>query len=177
MHLHWGEGRLYLPSQREAACDLKNAAGQLIMEWKMSQLEKVSPAVRKETKNITIYTAVGTAGMLMVFFLLHRIYPEKVPFDFTVVSAGLLGALVAVLNFFLMGLAVQKVASTSDEQLARGYMKASYSRRMLMQMLWAVLAICLPCFHFAAGLIPLLFPSLGIKIIGTLKGIGVIHHS
>ena len=137
----------------------------------MSRLENVAPAVRQETKNIMIYTAAGTAVMLAVFFFLHRAWPEKVPFDFTVVSAGLIGAAVAVLNFFLMGLAVQKVASASDEQMARNYMKASYSRRMMMQMLWAVLAICLPCFHFAAGLIPLLFPSMGIKAVGVVKAL------
>lgn len=141
----------------------------------MSRFDTVSPVVRQETKHIAIYTAVGTAGMLLVFFVLHRVYPEKIPFDATVIAAGVLGGAVAVLNFFLMGLAVQKAAGTSDEQLARGYIKSSYSGRMLMQMIWAVLAICLPCFHFAAGLIPLLFPSMGIKITGVIQGIRQIR--
>ena len=45
-------------------------------------------------------------------------------------------------------------------------MKASYSKRMLLQMLWVVAAIAVPCFHFAAGILPLLFPSAGIKLMG-----------
>ena len=37
-----------------------------------------------------------------------------------------------------MGLAVQKAASASDEGNARMKLKASYSQRFLMQILWAV---------------------------------------
>ena len=135
----------------------------------MSLLGHAAPAVQKETRNVAIYTGSGLALMLIVFGVLHAYMPEKVPFGLSVVLSGVIGSLVAVLNFYLMGLTVQKVASSDDEQMARNYMKASYSRRMAMQMLWAVLAICLPCFHFAAGLIPLLFPSTGIKLAGILK--------
>lgn len=65
-------------------------------------------------------------------------------------------------EFFLMGLTVQKVASGTDEDAARLKMKASYSQRMLLQMLWVILAIVAPCFQFAAGIAPLLFPGVGI---------------
>ena len=40
---------------------------------------------------------------------------------------------------------------------------------MLFQMLWVIIAIAAPCFHYAAGIIPLLFPGTGIKIAGILK--------
>ena len=69
----------------------------------------------------------------------------------------------AVLNFFFMGLAVQKAAAATDEDTARMRIKASYSQRMLIQMLWVILAIVAPCFHFVAGIVPLLFPGTGIK--------------
>ena len=45
--------------------------------------------------------------------------PEKVPFDYTVILGGLGGGAVAVLNFFLMGLTVQKAAACEDEGSAR----------------------------------------------------------
>jgi hypothetical protein len=32
--------------------------------------------------------------------------------------------------------------------------------------LWVILAIVAPCFHFVAGIVPLLFPGTGIKIAG-----------
>mgnify|MGYP000345413049 FL=1 len=35
-----------------------------------------------------------------------------------------------------------------------------------MQILWVILAIVAPCFHFVAGIAPLLFPGTGIKIMG-----------
>ena len=47
-------------------------------------------------------------------------------------------------------------------------MKASYSRRTLLQMAWVVVAIAAPCFQFAAGILPLLFPSFGIKLMGLI---------
>ena len=81
------------------------------------------------------------------------------------------GGIVAVLNFFLMALTVQKVAAAEDEGSARSKMKASYTQRMLFQMLWVAAAIIIPCFQFAAGIAPLFIPSLGIKFLGMTNRI------
>lgn len=134
-----------------------------------SFFSNIQPAVKKETKNVMIYTVIGVVLMWAVFFALHFFIPEKVPFDYTVILGGLGGGAVAVLNFFLMGLTVQKVAASTDEDSARMKMKASYSQRMLIQMLWVVAAIAAPCFHYAAGIIPLLFPGMGIKLMGIIN--------
>ena len=128
--------------------------------------ERIQPAVRKETEHVMVYTAAGVAVMWCVFLALHLVIPEKVPFDYTVFLGGAVGGCVAVLNFFFMGLAVQKAAAATDEDTARMRIKASYSQRMLIQMLWVILAIVAPCFHFVAGIVPLLFPGTGIKIAG-----------
>ena len=113
--------------------------------------DKVQPAVKKETKNVAIYTVVGVVVMWVGFLILHLIWPEKIPFDYRVILGGIGGGAVAVLNFFLMGMAVQKAVSETDEAGAKRRMQASYSQRNLMQMLWAVLAIVLPCFQFPAA--------------------------
>lgn len=131
-----------------------------------SILENVQPAVKKETKRVVKITAVGLILMWILFAVLHFTMPDKVPLDYTVFLGGIGGGAVAVLNFFLMGLAVQKAASASDEGTARMKLKASYSQRFLMQILWVILAIVAPCFHFVAGIAPLLFPGTGIKIMG-----------
>ena len=131
-------------------------------------LKNIQPAVKKETKKIALSTLIGVLLMWIVFFVLHMIMPEKVPFDFTVILGGVGGGFIAVLNFFLMGLTVQNVASTTDEEMARKKMKASYSQRMMMQMIWGIIAVVAPCFNYVAGLLPLLFPSIGIKITGIL---------
>ena len=131
-----------------------------------SILDNVQPAVKKETKRIIKITIVGLILMWILFAVLHFAMPEKVPLDYTVFLGGIGGGAVAVLNFFLMGLAVQKAASASDEGTARMKLKASYSQRFLMQILWVILAIVAPCFHFVAGIAPLLFPGTGIKLMG-----------
>ena len=131
-----------------------------------SILDNVQPAVKKETKRVVKITAVGLILMWILFAVLHFTMPDKVPLEYTVFLGGIGGGAVAVLNFFLMGLAVQKAASASDEGTARMKLKASYSQRFLMQILWVILAIVAPCFHFVAGIAPLLFPGTGIKIMG-----------
>lgn len=130
--------------------------------------ELIQPAVKKETKNIILYTAIGTVLMWIVFAVLHFFIAENVPFDYTVILGGLGASLVAVLNFFLMCMTVQTVAATADDKEARNTMKTSYTKRMGLQILWMVVAIAAPCFFWVAGLIPLLFPSLGIKIKGII---------
>ncbi len=133
----------------------------------MSILDKAAPAVRKETKYIAVSVLIGCIVMLIVFFILHRAMPEKVPFDYRVILGAVCGGVVAVANFFLMGLTVQKVAELTDDAQAQRVMKLSYSRRMLLQMGWVVVAIVAPCFQFAAGIIPLLFPGAAIKLKGV----------
>ena len=124
----------------------------------MSLLENIQPAVKKETKRVIVITLLG--------LFLHFIMPDKVPLDYTVFLGGIAGGCVAVLNFFLMGLAVQKAAAAEDEGTARMKIKASYSQRFMMQVFWVIIAIIAPCFHFVAGIAPLLFPGTGIKIVG-----------
>ena len=121
-----------------------------------SILDNVQPAVKKETKRVVKITAVGLILMWILFAVLHFAMPDKVPLDYTVFLGGIGGGAIAVLNFFLMGLAVQKAASASDEGTARMKLKASYSQRFIVA----------PCFHFAAGIAPLLFPGTGIKLVG-----------
>ncbi|MCF0133293.1 MAG: ATP synthase subunit I [Blautia sp.] len=129
-----------------------------------SPFQKIQPEVAKQTKKVAILTGGGVILMLIVFFLLHMYMKEKVPFDYTVVLGGICGGIAAVLNFLLMGLTIQNVVTTKDEDLARSKMKAGYSQRMLIRALWVVAAIVLPCFHYVAGILPLIFPNTGIKL-------------
>lgn len=129
-------------------------------------LENVQPAVKKETKRVVMITGAGLILMWILFAILHYTMPDKVPFDYTVILGGIGGGVIAVLNFFLMGLAVQKAASATDEGTARMKLKASYSQRFMMMILWVIVAIVAPCFQFVAGIAPLLFPGTGLKFVG-----------
>lgn len=133
-----------------------------------SILANVQPAVKKETRKVAIGTFVCVVLMWAVFGIGHMIAPGKVPFDYTVLLAGGIGGAVAVLNFFWMGLTVQKIVAMEDQGQAAMKMKLSYSQRMMLQLLWGLLAIAAPCFQFVAGLLPLLFPNIVIKTVGIL---------
>ena len=129
-------------------------------------LKNVQPAVKKETKRVVMITGAGLILMWILFAILHYTMPDKVPFDYTVILGGIGGGVIAVLNFFRMGLAVQKAASATDEGTARMKLKASYSQRFMMMILWVIVAIVAPCFQFVAGIAPLLFPGTGLKFVG-----------
>ena len=136
------------------------------METMSGLLKNVQPAVKKETKRVVMITGAGLILMWILFAILHYTMPDKVPFDYTVILGGIGGGAIAVLNFFLMGLAVQKAASATDEGTARMKLKASYSQRFMMMILWVIAAIVAPCFQFVAGIAPLLFPGTGLKFVG-----------
>lgn len=125
---------------------------------------KIQPAVKKETAYIAAGTGIGTLLMFIGFWLLHMAAPEYVPLDYKVFLTGILGAAVAVGNFFMMGLTVQRVTSAENDQQAYNAMKASYRYRTLGQLLWVVLALVVPCFNGAAGIIPLFIPNICIKL-------------
>lgn len=135
-------------------------------------MKEISPAVKTETIRIGVGSAIATVLMWIVFLILHWIYPGRVPFDYTVILGGLCGCAVAVGNFFLMGLGVQKVAAESDEKLARQRMQISQRQRFLLMLIWGIAALAAPCFNGAAGIIPLLFPGTVIKIYYLTLGKG-----
>ncbi|MGX8687326.1 MAG: hypothetical protein ACSW8K_05945, partial [bacterium] len=107
----------------------------------------IQEAVKKETVRIAAGTAVGVLVMFAVFFGLHIFMPESVPFDYKVILGGLGGGCVAILNFFLMSLMVQKVTSIEDREsqagkdLAYATVRASFRNRMAIQILWMAAAL------------------------------------
>ena len=131
----------------------------------------MSDALKKELRHIVIYVLIGVCFMLLVFFILNLIFtdlPDLFRFDYTAVLGAVGGGAVAILNFFLMGLTVQKVASDTNKERAQNRMKLSYTYRYLMQIAWIVIAILVSCFNYLTAIVPLLFPTLGIKIAGVI---------
>ena len=133
--------------------------------------DKVAPAVIKETKRVAVYSAAGLVIMWAGFYFLKWLWTDEVPTDYRIYTSGIVAAVIAVLNFFIMGISVQKVSAEEDEKKARQIFKMFYTRRLLMQIVWMVVTIVVPCFYWASGIIPLLFPSAGIKIKGIIDQI------
>ena len=85
---------------------------------------KIQEAVKKETIHIAVGTFSLSAIMVVIFVLLGK-------FNADVIYGALLGSTFAVLNFFLLGMTVQKVTKMENDAKAKSMMQFSYSMRML----------------------------------------------
>ena len=120
---------------------------------------KIQEATKRETLHIAAGTLAFSAVMNGVFALLGR-------WDLTVLWGTLLGGGFAVLNFFLLGLTVQKMAGDPNEKKGKLVLQLSYSLRMLATLAVVVQGVKLACFSWV------LFPRLTIlamQILGMYK--------
>lgn len=85
---------------------------------------KIEPAVKTETKRIALSVVAMSVVMEIVFLALGR-------FDSTVLFGNLLGGGWAILNFFIMGLAVQKSVKKELPEEAKLVLQNSYTKRLL----------------------------------------------
>ncbi|MDD2956469.1 MAG: ATP synthase subunit I [Oscillospiraceae bacterium] len=122
-------------------------------------MAKISPAVRKETLHIAEGTGILTAVMLAVFALLGR-------FDLPVLWGSLMGGAVAILNFFLLGLTVQRATQEEDQARMKMRMQFSYSVRMLLMLVVCFVGFRLSMFNGVAVLLEMLFPRITIFFLG-----------
>ena len=118
---------------------------------------KVDPTVKKETLYICLVTLIMSMLMQSVFLIIGK-------WDLGVLFGNLLGAGTGILNFFLMGLGVQKAVS-SDEKKAREIMRGSHALRFaLMIVLLAVALIFSNVFNLIATLASLLFATIAVYL-------------
>ena len=132
---------------------------------------KLQKAVKDETIFVALGSVILSAVMLIVFFVLHKVFPEQVPMGLPVVIGAVGGCAVAVGNFFLMALTVQKVAGIENYDQAYRSMQVSYRYRTVLQLIWCVLTMVLKFINPVAGMLPLLWPSLLIKGRGIINGV------
>lgn len=115
----------------------------------------VDPTVRRETVYIAAWTVGLSVLMQLVFLCIGH-------WDLTVLFGNLLSAVLAIGNFFLMGLAVQK-AVTQEEKQAAATVRMSQVLRMVLLFAVAAIGILLPaCFSPWTVLIPLFFPRIAL---------------
>lgn len=117
---------------------------------------RIDPTVKRTTAYIAACELTLSALMEAVFLVLRA-------WNVTVLWGNLLGAGVAVLNFFLMGLSVQRAVRLSEED-AKKLLRASQSLRLLMLLALCAVGAALPAFDLIAMLIPLFFPRVGMTL-------------
>ncbi len=119
-------------------------------------MKKIDTVVRRETFYVAAWTLILSVLMEAVFLVIGK-------WNITVLFGNLLGAFAAVLNFFLMGLTVQSAVS-KEEKEAKNLMKLSMTLRNFLLVAFMVVGFLVPCFDVIAVLIPLLFPSVAVKL-------------
>lgn len=116
----------------------------------------------KETRFIAAAVLILSVLMQAVFLIIGK-------WDYTVLLGNLWGVVLAVGNFFLMGLTVQKCLTLEPDE-AKKKMKLSQQGRLLMLLVLCMLGAALPWFNTIALLVPQFFPRIGVTIRGlTMK--------
>ena len=125
-------------------------------------LKNVDPIVKKETRFIAVIVLILSVLTQAVFLILRR-------WDVSVLLGTLYGAVIAVGNFFLMGLTVQHCLTLAPDD-AKKKMKLSQQGRLLMLLVLCMIGAALNCFNTVALLVPQFFPRIGVTIRGlTMK--------
>ena len=124
-------------------------------------MSKTDPVVKKETINIAVGTLICAVVMNLIFFAVSR-FTDKVVYDYTVITGTALGCFAAVLNFYLMGRAVQRSVNTEDAGAAKKRFQLNYTARTFLLVAIAAVGVILPYFHWFSTLVSVLFPRVVI---------------
>ena len=117
---------------------------------------KADKTVLKETLYIAVWIGIFSVAMQGVFLAMGK-------WNYTVLLGNILGAVLMVLNFFFMGLSVQKAVGT-DEKEARKIMRLSHTIRTFALFVGAAIGIILPAFSTVDVIIPFVFPRIAVML-------------
>ena len=117
---------------------------------------KIDNTVKRETRYVALCALGLSVIMELVFIIIGK-------WSYKVLLGNILGAGVAVLNFFLMGLTVQEAVTLSEKE-ARDKMKLSMTLRSFLLMATAVVGLLVPCFDPVATIVPLFFVRIAIAV-------------
>ena len=121
---------------------------------------ELQSASRHEVKRIACGTAVGSVVLVVVMYALSKIGIGI--FDYRVITGAIGGCIVAVVNFALMCLTIQRAVNIAEQKNMKSFIQGSYNGRLLLQAGWTIAAYLMPWFNVFAAAIPLLFPNLVI---------------
>ncbi len=117
---------------------------------------KPNKIVVMETMHIAICSMIMSLLLQSIVLIAGR-------WTLAVLLGNMWGIFVAVLNFFFMGISVQK-AVEKDEAEAKKIMKVSQSIRTLMMFVLVVVGVVSPYFSYVAVIISLFFPRVVIAL-------------
>lgn len=122
---------------------------------------KLQPASKKEIARASLGTAAWDLVLVAGLFLLSQFGIGS--FELSRIALGILGgSAVAIGNFTILCLTIQKAVEAPDEKQRKARIQLSYNLRLALQGLWCVVALIVPGIHIVAAAAPLLFPTLTI---------------
>lgn len=124
-------------------------------------MKKIDPTVLKETKFIAFITLLLGVLQQAVFLIIGK-------WSLPVLFGGIFGWVIALGNFFLMCLTIQKAVS-QDEKDAKNTMKLSQNMRLLGLFLFALIAYLLPFINTVAAVLPYLYPRFAVSLSPVLR--------
>ncbi len=119
---------------------------------------KLQPDSKKEVRRIAGRTALLGVLLIGVMFVLSLFGVGA--FDARVIMGVAGGCIIAVLNFAMMCLTIQKAVNIPEQKAMKAFIQGSYNGRLLLQAAWIVAAFMIPYVNVFAAAIPLLFPNL-----------------
>ncbi len=122
---------------------------------------KANSVVEKETRYIAYFTLILSVLMQAIFLLLGR-------WDYTVILGNLLSLAIAVLNFYFMGISVQKAVDMEQSDAAK-LMRASQSMRNIAVFAAVAIGVVLPWFNTLAVILPVFFPRIAVAFRPLIK--------
>ena len=118
---------------------------------------KLQAASKRELTRIAVGTISLTLVMVLALYLLSLVGVGTFEWP-RIVLGAVLGSAIAIGNFAVLCLTVQKAVDITDQKRMRAKFQLSYNMRMLVQGVWVVVALMVPGIHVVAGALPLLFP-------------------
>ena len=117
-------------------------------------MKKIDAAVKKQTMYIALWVIALSVVMQLVFFLIGK-------WDITVLFANLLIGAAGILNFFIMGLFIQKAVSLEPKE-AKKTVQNSMAIRNVMMFAFLAVAVLHPAFNTWASVITVFFPRIAV---------------
>lgn len=115
---------------------------------------KPGEAVKKDTLYIAFFVTILSVFTQAIFLVFKK-------WNLDVLFGNILSGTFAVLNFFLMGISVEK-AIQKEEKQARSIIKTSQTLRQFM--LFLVAGIGAYFFNWITAVVPLFFPRIAITL-------------
>lgn len=124
---------------------------------------KIDNTVKKETLYIVLGETIFCILMLAVYLICGK-------FSLNVLIAALVGGSVSAMNFFLMGLTLQKAVKIEDEGNRVRLIRTSQMLRLLLIAVIIIVCAAFPKLDIIALFIPLFFPRIIVFIRGIYSG-------